>query len=184
MTSRVVVAAVLVLALVAATDAVRRIARADAGGESAPVASARVTRADVAVSDRAEFATAGPRLPDRVLRRGRAFLGSEAIAAAFPTAVGGPVHVAQLAAAPNGTLALGVYRFPSSRPMQGAIELWRGRRLLGAFTVPSGYFGGGVALDRNGAFVATFSPDGRLRGVFDRDGRRQTRLPGSFLVAD
>ncbi len=184
MTSRVVVAAVLVLALVAAADAVRRIPRTDAGGESTPAPSARVTRADLAVFDREEFVAAGARLPDRVLRRGRAFLGSEAIAAAFPAAGAGPVHVAQLAAAPNGTLALGVYRFPSSRPMQGAIELWRGRRLVGAFTVPSGSFGGGIALDPDGAFVATFSPDGGLRGVFDRDGRRQSRLPGSFFVVD
>ncbi len=182
MTSRVVVAAVLVLAVVAAGDALRRGGSGDAGGAAPPLAASAVARADRAVSDPGEFVAAGPRLPDRVLRRGRAYLSTEVIAAAFPTPVGGPVHVAQLAASANGILALGVYRFPSSQPIQGAIELWRGRGLVGAFAVPSGYFGGGLALDRRGAFVATFSHDGVLRGVFDWKGRRHDRLVSSFAV--
>ncbi|MDQ3858831.1 MAG: hypothetical protein M3327_10365, partial [Actinomycetota bacterium] len=154
----------------------------DAGGAAAPVPAAEVARADPAGSDPAEFVAAGPRLPDRVLRRGRGYLSSEAIAAAFPATVRGPVHVAQLAASASGILALGVYRFPSSQPMQGAIELWRGRRLVGAFPVPSGYFGGGIALDRDGALVATFSPDGTLRGIFDWTGRRHDGLAASLAV--
>jgi hypothetical protein len=183
-TSRAVVAALVVLALVAAGDALRRVGSSDPGGGPSTGEPARAERVELAAAEPAEFVAVGPRLADRVLRGDREYLSADAIAAGFPGPARGPIHVAQIAVARNGTLALGVYRFPSAQPIQGAVELWRGRRLVGAFTVPSGYFGGGIAVDRSGSYVAGFSHDGALRGVFDRNGRRLDGLPASFVLVD
>ena len=174
MLGRVLVCAVVVLAAAAAADAFR------AGGDGAldreadrrPVEERRGPRLAFGAG---EFVPAGRRLNDRVLRGDAEYLSADAIADAFPAPVGGPIDVAQLAAAPNGTLALGIYRFPSAQPAQGAVEVWADGRLVGAFTVPPGYFGGGLALTPDGRTIATFAHDGTLRGVFDREGRR---LPG------
>jgi hypothetical protein len=176
--TRALVGAVLVLAAAAATDALR-----DPGEDGA---APRAPESERRLAGRlgSLFRPAGPRLEDRVLYAGREYLGPDAIAAAFPSQVGGPVHVAKLAVARDGTLALGVYRFPSGRPFEGAVELWRRRRLVGAFPVPNGSFGGGLALSRDARYVATFSHDGRLRGVFDRRGRRVAERPETFLAAE
>ncbi|MDQ4081966.1 MAG: hypothetical protein M3123_03645, partial [Actinomycetota bacterium] len=112
------------------------------------------------------------------------YLSRDAVARAFPVRVEGPLDISKVAVAPDGTLVLAVYRFPADRPAQGALEFWRGRTLLSAFPVPPGYFGGGLAFNRDGSLVATFSYDGQLRGVFDRRGRRLESLPTSFLYVD
>jgi hypothetical protein len=64
----------------------------------------------------------------------------------------------------------------------GAVELWRDRRPAGGFGVPPGYFGGGVAFNRDGSLLAMFSYDGQLRGVFDLTGRPVEGLHESFLA--
>jgi hypothetical protein len=173
--TRLVVAAVLLLAAAAAGDALRGRAEPDPreDGRAPPPAQ-------LVASHARGFAVTGERLDDRVLLHGEAYLGREALADAFPAPVGGPIHVGKLAAAADGTLALGIYRFPSAQPLERAVELWRDGRLLGAFTVPPGYFSGGLAVSRDGTVVATFGHDGALRGVFDRRGRRLPALPASF----
>jgi hypothetical protein len=182
MTTRILVAAVVLLAAAAAGDAFRR---SDAE-TSRPLPRARSPGDEqVLVGQlRSLFQPGGRRLDDRVLYAGRQYLGPEAIADAFPSDVRGPIHVAKLAVARDGTLALGVYRFPSGQPFEGAVELWRRRRLVGAFRVPNGFFGGGLALSRDGRYVATFSYDRQLRGVFDRRGRRISGLPETFLYVE
>jgi hypothetical protein len=181
-TTRVLVAAMVLLAAAAAGDALR----GSGADGSSPHERAPVPEAERRLVGqlRSLFRPGGARLDDRVLYAGREYLGSKAIADAFPSDVRGPVHIAKLTVARDGTLALGVYRFPSGRPFEGAVELWRRRRLVGAFRVPDGYFGGGLALSRDARYVATFSHDGQLRAVFDRTGRRLSHLPDSFLYVD
>ena len=180
MTGRLVVAAVVVLALAAAGDALRRAGSptVEPSRERAPAAGL-----DRVAAQASEFAADGSRLPDRVLRAGKVYLSAEAIADAFPVDVGGPVYVAQLDVAKDGTLALGVYRFPSGKPLERGIELWRDRRLIGAFSVPPGFFGGGLAFIADGT-LSTFGPDGDLRAVYDRRGRPVAEVVGGALTAE
>ncbi len=175
--TRALVAAVIVLAAVAVADSLRSLATAEP-------ASGRVE-----ARGRTELVAARPLRPggggyleQRVLRDGREVLAAEALKRAFPGGIEGPIDIAQLALGPDGTLVVGVYSFPSGRAPVGALELWRGSRLVGAFRVPTGWFGGGLAFDRTGELVATFSHDRQLRGVFDRRGRRRPGLPDSFLL--
>ena len=84
--------------------------------------------------------------PQARLRYGREYLSTEAIDAAFPGPDRGePFDISHLATAPDGTLALAIYRFPAKKP----VEAWRRAvargRLLAAFQVPAGSFGGGSA---------------------------------------
>ncbi len=176
MLGRALVVAVVLLAAAATVDAFR-----EAGGDDGERDGRRAgaTAAPALVSGAGEFLPVGRRLDDRVLRGSEEYLSAEAIADAFPAPVGGPIDVAKVAAAPNGTLALGIYRFPSAQPAQGAVEVWADGRLVGAFTVPPGYFGGGLALTPDGRRIAAFGHDGSLRGVFDRQGRRLPGLDGS-----
>jgi hypothetical protein len=92
------------------------------------------------------------------------------------------LDILRLAVAPDGTLVLGVIRFPPGRRAQSGVELWQGRRLRGAFLVGPGSFGGGFAFDRAGTLLALFSADGALRGVHDLDGRRLQDFPDRFLL--
>ena len=164
-------AAVLVVAAAAALDVVLGFVPAKrAAGEisETPTESSGLVRG----RDHA-FTLAGDRVRNRVLRDGREYLSPEAIAAAFPLPVGGVVDIANLAVAPDGTLVLAVWRFPSGRPMRTALEFWRGRRPVGGFGVPPGHVAGGLAFSPDARLVATFGPNGDLRGVFDREGRRR-----------
>ena len=179
-----IVAGVLVLAAAAAGDALR-----GAGGEEAADATrperlpgrpdARLVRAGAK-----DFVADGPFLRNRVVRAGREHLSAAAIAEAFPGPVDGPLDISKVAVAPEGTLVLAIYRFPADGDARGALELWRGRRLVGAFPVPPGSFGGGLAFDRDAEVVATFSHDGRLRGVFDLRGRPTAGVEASFRSGD
>ena len=182
--TKLVVAAIVVLATVAAADAVR---------DDRAQTPARATAADAASTPRhlafargrsGDYRGHGHYLHDRVLRRGREYLSPEEIAAAFPVPIEGPVDISQVAVAPDGTLVLGVYLFPARSDARGALEFWRGRTLESAFPVPPGTFAGGLAFNRDGSLVATFSYDGALRGVYDRSGREMSSLSESFLLVD
>jgi hypothetical protein len=185
MGARVVVGAVCVLALAAAADALRGLPPERGRGADVRAAGVRDVRPvpRLAEARAARFAGDGAFLTKRVLRDGREFLSAEDVERAFPGERDGPIDISKIAVAPDGTLALGVYRFRTGAPAAGAIELWRGRRLAGAFAVPPGWFGGGIAFDPTGTLVATFSRDGQLRGVFDRRGRRLDDLD-EFLQLD
>jgi hypothetical protein len=176
--TRLVVLGVFVLAVAAVADGLR------GGGTAEPRAQDRAASVRLVESELHKFAAAGDRLPDRLLRNGREYLSADAIRAAFPVDVPGPIAISRIAVARDGTLALAVYRFPSARPAQGALEFWHGRRSAGGFGVPPGYFGGGLAFNRDGSLVATFSHDGQLRGIFDRTGRHVDGLPESFLTLE
>jgi hypothetical protein len=178
--SRVVVVAVLALALAALADALRDTASPERpGARSNGAPQARLVRAPPL-----PFSTDGPFLHKRVLFAGREYLSADAVENAFPGNVEGPLDISRFSVAPDGTLVLAVYRFPLRGEARGAIELWHRRRLVSAFPVPPGYFGGGLAVSRDARYVATFSYDGQLRGVFDRTGRRLSHLPESFLYVD
>ena len=164
--------AVLALAATAAVDVVLGFAPSKATGTDS---TGRASASSALVPGRDHgFTLAGRRMRNRVLRAGREHLGPEAVASAFPLPIEGPIAIANLAVAPDGTLVLAVWRFPSGRPMATALEFWRDRRAIGGFGVPPGHVAGGLAFSPDGQLVATFGPHGDLRGVFDRRGRRVT----------
>ena len=125
--TKLVVAAVAVLAAVAAADAVRDDPKRDAGAAAARAAS--VPRHVEFVPGRSGvFRGHGHYLHDHVLRRGREYLSADEIAAAFPVPVEGPLDISQVAVAPDGTLVLGVYRFPARSDARGALSSGAGAR--------------------------------------------------------
>lgn len=164
--------AVLVLGAVAAADGVRR---ASSERDAAPEPPARVDPVTRLVAgDPGEFVAVSDGLTrTRVLRAGVEVLGEKAIDAAFPAPLEGVnFDVAHVAVAPDGTLVLAIYKFPRPGRAQAGIELWRGRRLVGAFPVPAGSFGGGIGFNEEGDLVATFSRGESKVTLFDRTGRR------------
>jgi hypothetical protein len=167
--TRIVLAAVVVLVAVAAADALRPASKERAvGSPSAGVAA----HADVQRSS-SDFVAVGPFTRKRVLLQGREYLSSASIDAAFPSVeTGEPFDISHLATAPDGTLALAIYRFPAKDPAEAAIELWREGRLLAAFPVPAGSFGGGLGFADNGRLVATLLSDGHSVVLFTRGGKR------------
>ena len=178
--TKVVVAAVLVIAAAAAADAVRDAA---GGKDERQPRAARTDDFPVFVSlGKGNFDADGPLLQKRVLRAGDEYLSAEAVEAAFPVPVEGPLDISKIAVSPDGTLVLAVYRFPAHGEPRGALELWRGRRLVSAFAVPRGSFGGGLAFARDGRRIALFRYDGEV-AVFDQRGRRLPGPPGPFVVA-
>jgi len=168
--TRLVLAAVVVLVAVAAADAIRP----DSKERTISEASNR-TAAPVASIQRASsgFVAVGPFTRKRVLHHGREYLSTASIDAAFPSLeTGEPFDITHLATAPDGTLALGIYRFPAKKPVEAAVELWRDRRLLAAFPVPAGSFGGGLGFADEGRLVATLLSDGHSVVLFSRTGER------------
>ena len=167
--TRLVLAAVVVLVAVAAADAIRPESKeravADASNRAVvPTAVQKSSSAYVAV---------GPFTRKRVLHHGREYLSTESIDAAFPSIDRGePFDISHLATAPDGTLALAIYRFPPKNPVEAAIELWRDRTLLAAFPVPPGSFGGGLGFADEGRLVATLLSDGHSVVLFTRAGKR------------
>ena len=180
--TKLIVAAVLVLAGAAAADAVRNLERRDTRRVAAEEWS--LQRARLVPTEAARFTAAGPSLKKRILRDGREYLSAAAIEDAFPVPVQGPIDISKVAVAPNGTLVLAIHRFPPQGEARGAVEVWKGRTFAGGFGVPTGYFGGGLAVNRDGSLVATFSYDGQLRGIFDRTGRRVDGVPESFPAVE
>ena len=114
----------------------------------------------------------------RVLKNGREYLNAQQVDAAFPGGEeGDPFDISHLAAAPDGTIALGVYRFPAKRPAQAAVELWRDGRLVSAFPVPPGSFVGGLGFAADGRLVATVLADSYTVRLFTRSGERRGSMP-------
>jgi hypothetical protein len=169
-----VVVAVLALAAVAAADAVRgdsssRVVAGPAEREEArPALAAEAAGGFEAVAD-------GRLTRTRVVRNGREVLSSEQIDAAFPVRFeeGGTFDVADLAVAPDGTLAVAVYEFPAAGSVRSGIELWKSGRLVGAFEVEPGSFAGGIAFTDDGRLLAAFEQGRRGVTAYDRSGRRK-----------
>jgi len=171
--TRVVLVAVVLLAAIAAADAFRPAAKDEV--VVAPVS--RVAAQPAVQRSSADFVAVGPFTRKRVLERGREYLSSESVDSAFPSAdLGEPFDIAHLATAPDGTLALAVYRFPAKEPAQAGIELWRKGRLVGAFRVPAGAFGGGLGFANGGRLVATVLADHYTVLLFNRSGERVASL--------
>ncbi|HEX5468941.1 MAG TPA: hypothetical protein VFW80_07830 [Gaiellaceae bacterium] len=166
--SRLVLAAVVVLVAVAAADAVR-----PKGKEHVRLPAEDVAAAPVVHRASSGYVAVGPLTRNRVLRFGREYLSAASVDAAFPgDDVGEPLDISHLATAPDGTLALAVYRFPAKDPAEAAIELWRRGRLVSAFRVPAGAFGGGLGFAYGGRLVATLLSDGFNVLLFSRTGER------------
>jgi hypothetical protein len=174
--TKLVVAAVLLLALAATADAIRprptESARAQPGGPTAA--------AVVHPQSSSGFTAGGKIAHTRVLRFGREFLGAEAIRNAFPVPLrGAAFDIAHLAARPDGTLVLAIYAFPQARPPADGIEIWRNGRLESSFEVPVGSFGGGVGFASDGRLVAALAGDGMLVSLFTLSGRPAGRQPAT-----
>jgi hypothetical protein len=172
MTSRLVVLGLLVLAAVAAADSFR-------AEPNERVVSAESTQARRLVGNPTpEYVAEGKPMRTHVNRGGREYLSAAEIDEAFPAPLEGlPFDVAHLAVSPEGTLALAVYKFPPTGPVRVGIELWRDKRLVGAFTVPARSFGGGLGFTVDGRLVATVSRDGRSAVLFRPDGERVALIP-------
>ena len=167
--TRLLLAAVVVLVAVAAADAIRpeskeRVVSEAPGRSAAEPAVQRSSSGYLAV---------GAITRKRVLHHGREYLSTEAIDAAFPSPENGePFDITHLATASDGTLALAIYRFPAKEPVEAAVELWREGRLLAAFQVPAGSFGGGLGFAGEGRLVAMLLSDGHSVVLFTRSGKR------------
>ena len=167
--TRLLLAAVVVLVAVAAADAIRPEGeeRTVSAAPPAPTAQPAVQRSS------SGYLAVGALTRKRVLHHGREYLSSEVIDAAFPSLGSGePFDISHLATAPDGTLALAIYRFPAKQPVEAGVELWREGRLLAAFQVPPGSFGGGLGFADEGRLVATLFSDGHSVALFTRNGKR------------
>ena len=165
--TKLVVIAVLAVAALATADAFRASPRerevASAGAIREPLVVHRSTSGLVAV---------GAFTRKRVLEQGREYLSAEAVDAAFPVDLRGqPFDIAYVARALDGTVALGIYKFPYGAPARAGVELWRGHTLAAAFEVPPGAFAGGLGFAAEGRLVATLASDGMLVHLFTRGGR-------------
>src|SRR5215207_10833141 len=84
--------------------------------------------AQSAVQRSSGYVAVGAFTRKRVLHHGREYLSTAAIDAAFPSLESGePFDISHLATAPDGTVALAIYRFPAKQPVEAAVELWRKR---------------------------------------------------------
>jgi hypothetical protein len=169
--ARLVVAAVLVVAVAAAADALRRGTETVAGR----LPASEGERVTLVGRDPGEYAAVGEVIRTRVLRHGREYLSPESVDAAFPLETVGAFDIAHLAKARDGAIALAVYKFPWSGGVRGGVEVWRTGVLVGAFLVPPGSFGGGLAFTRDGR-VAALAPGGRTATIFARSGRREGEI--------
>jgi hypothetical protein len=170
-TSKLVVLAVLALTAVAAADSFR-------GEPDERVAPTSTEESRRLVGPAPEYIAEGARMRTHVTRRGREYLTAAQIDAAFPAPLEGlPFDIAHTAVAPDGTLALAVYKLPPTGPIRAALQLWRDGELISAFLVPTGSFGGGLGFTVDGQAVATVTPDGNTAVLFSRDGERVGRIP-------
>jgi hypothetical protein len=186
MVSRLVVAAVALVATLAVLDSLR------GRTEASTPATAPARERAAPEPERAEgigglverapghhFRADGGRLGRRVVIGGREYLGRAAIEAAFPSPGPGWINVSRIELAPDGTLVLALHRFGPSGDVVGALQLWRARRLVSAFPVPARSFEDGMGFGRGGAVIVTFDADGQAL-LYDRRGRR---VPPSALRA-
>jgi hypothetical protein len=164
--TRLLLVAVVALAAIAAADSLRPGGKEKLNAAEQPAAQAVVHRAS------SGYLAVGPFLRKEVLRQGEEYISSTSVDSAFPSPdVGEPFDITHLATAPDGTLAVAVYRFPAKSPAQAGIELWREGRLLDAFEVPAGAFGGGLGFADDGRLVATLLSDGHSVLLFTRQGK-------------
>ena len=169
--SKLVVLGLVVLTAVAAADAFR-------GEPEERIVSRERTTTHELVGPTPEYVADGEGMRTRVNRRGREYLTEAQIDEAFPAPLEGlPFDIAHTAVAPDGTLALAVYKLPPTGPIRAAVELWRSGRLVSAFNVPTGAFGGGLGFTSDGRNIATVTPDGHTAVLFSREGERVGRIP-------
>jgi hypothetical protein len=169
--SKLVVLGLVLLIAVAAADTFRGEARER-------IVSEERTTTHALVGPAPEYVAAGEGTRTRVNRRGREYLTEAQIDDAFPAPLDGlPFDIAHTAVAPDGTLALAVYKLPPTGPIRAAVELWRSGRLVNAFNVPTGAFGGGLGFTADCRHVATVTPDGHTAVLFNRQGERIGRIP-------
>jgi hypothetical protein len=173
--TKLVVAAVLVLAALAAADTFR------AGPKERTVATPMSSAEPLTVHrSRSDLVAVGTFTRKRVLENGREYLGEDAVEAAFPEGLEGmPYDIAYVARAANGIVALGIYAFPYGGPAASVVQLWRDRSLVSAFRVPSGVFAGGIGFAEEGRLVATLSADGLVVHLFTRSGEPAGRQPAT-----
>lgn len=165
---RLVVAAVLVVAVVAAADAVRR----SVGEQVVERLPDRPAPQLLLRGDAHGFTAVGPFTRTSVVRDGKEVLSAAQVDAAFPGPFPDePFDIAHVAVSPDGTLVLAVYKFPYHEPAQAGIELWRGSEFVGAFPVPDGSFAAGLGFSADGELVGMYSPE-RQATLYDRSGRR------------
>jgi hypothetical protein len=146
--TKVVVLAVLLLTAAAAADTLRGRGAAEPGHRP----RAGVPLAEL--PDAGGYALAG-RPATRVLIGGDVYLSADQIAEAFPDPFEGVLfEIGHAAMAPDGTLALAIYNFGAPDPPRNAVQLWRDGKLLFAYAVPPGTFGGGIAFTADGRVVA------------------------------
>ena len=165
--TKLVVAAVLLLAALAAADTFR-------AGPKEHVVAASVSASEPLTVHRARSSliAVGAFTRTRVLDNGREYLGEDAVDAALPEGLrGDPYDIAYVARAANGTVALGIYAFPYEGQATSVVQLWRGSSLVSAFKVPSGAFAGGIGFAEEGRLVATLSADGLLVHLFTHSGQ-------------
>jgi hypothetical protein len=173
--SKLVVIAVLVLAALAAADAFRVSPRERtvtiAEPASSPLVVHRGTSGLIAVGDFTR---------KRVLKNGREYLSADEVESAFPRELQGiPYDITYVASASDGTVALGIYKFPYGSPARALIQLWQGHSLEGVFHLPEGALAGGLGFAEDGRLVATLSSDGLLVQLFTRDGEPAGRQPAT-----
>jgi hypothetical protein len=166
--TRAVVAAVLVLAAVAAADAIRSHVpnRRAAAASPTPVVT---LNSHGLIRDREGEAITRQFAQTHALRSGRAILTPEQIAAAFPAELSGPFKIRDIAVAPDGTLVVAAVRFPRGRPARGALEFWNDGRLESGFTLAATRLNGGLGFSSDG-LVAVYSADGTRATLFERGG--------------
>jgi hypothetical protein len=174
--TKLVVVAVVLLALAATADAIRPRATEKAGAQSSIPTAARV----VHPQSSSGFIAAGKFTHTRVLRFGHEYLDAEAIRNAFPVPLhGAAFDIAYLAARSDGTLVLAIYAFPQGGPAADGIEVWRNGRFETSFQVPVGSFGGGIGFAADGKLVAALAGDGMLVSLFTRSGRPAGQQPAT-----
>jgi hypothetical protein len=173
--TKLVVAAVLVLAALAAADSFR------AGSKERTVAMPMSSLEPVTVHrSTSDLIAVGAFTRKRVLENGREYLGEDAVETGFPDGLERvPYDIAYVARASNGIVALGIYAFPYGGPATSVVQLWRDRSLVSAFRVPSGAFAGGIGFAEEGRLVATLSADGLVVHLFTRSGESAGRQPAT-----
>lgn len=175
--NRALVVAVVLLAALAAGDALR-------GGDETSDRAGPASQQEAAPAQTSEGSStlvpsrstglraAGGFLRSRIVRGAEEVLSADAVAEAFPSSVPGPIEIRHMGVAPDGTLVLAVRRFPTNHKLLGALELWRGTSLVATWEVPPRWFAGGIGFVQPGGRIALFGIDGGLAAVYDRQGNR------------
>jgi hypothetical protein len=176
MFTKAVVAGVVLLAVIAAADAVQQTgedrATAAAGRPEARLTSWRIDRGPTPCRSLVLGACGRYFVQDGgVTRDGRGYLDRRALAAAFPDASEVQVDAYRVARARDGTLAVAVIDAYG----RGAVEVWSGRSLAGSFRVPARSFAAGLGWSPAGDLVATYPRRG-APVLYDRRGHRVAQV--------